>query len=250
MSEKVDRNRLAVKYARHDVLDSSSASFRSTLIAAKVKFQDDPQHLAHIERWLGSADDPIWRSIVKKIIMNSDHPRPQELIEPNYWWIVYTGLHARMAAEHAAATGRDLRFEQARDFKLQYLKLADAAEMLAQDFTQRPSEFYRKLARVLKEEAVHYRQNAAKIKRPPSLRISRQAGGKKRPQFRLYSTFMSYVITLMRQNLGGPNYPAVVAMTDVAFPEADVSEEDARAVWRAMAGSRRSGPKPVHSATN
>jgi hypothetical protein len=116
-----------------------------------------------------------------------------------------------MAADYAAATGRDLRYEELKALRLNYLKLAKAADLLAQDFGRRPSAHAGQLARILKDEAVYYRERASNVKRPPSLRISRQAGGKRRPKFRLYSTFMSYVITIMRQNFGSPNYPAVVA---------------------------------------
>jgi hypothetical protein len=70
------------KRSKQDDLDSSSASFRSALNAAKIDFLKLPDHAAHIERWLESADDPIWKNMVRKIF--SDYPPSQELIEANY----------------------------------------------------------------------------------------------------------------------------------------------------------------------
>jgi hypothetical protein len=119
---------------RGGTLDSPTQSFRSALIAAHTKF-DEPAIRAHIDRWLSSADDPVWQKTVVKMLSSSGKNEPtQELIENNYWWIIYMGLRGRRAAEQVARTGEDPENEYFRASKAHLLKLASAAEYLSKEY--------------------------------------------------------------------------------------------------------------------
>jgi hypothetical protein len=239
MSAKRDHLQASVKDNKLGATRSAIVSFRAVLLAAKSKCGNNSNDKAHLERWIALADDPIWHGIVKKAFVNYPYQISSDLVEADYLWIITTGLLARRASETASKTGRDQRYEMVSAFKQKYSKLAEAAVLLAKEFGSKPSERSRRLARVLENEAIYFSDLCSKIRLPERLRISRQAGGKRRPRFRVYGVFMSYVISVLRENFGTPNYAAVVTMTNVAFPEADVTEEDARAVLRAMRGSRR-----------
>jgi hypothetical protein len=228
--------------------DSSTPSFRSALIAARVKFTEHADRV-HIERWLSSADDPVWENIVTEIVRHSKHERPEELIADHYMGIVYMGLFGRGFAELAARIGEAPLYARQRDVKAHYSKLAETAEYLAKEFAFYDATATPQIAYLLEKEAVNFREAAAHIHPERVTYVSRQAGGKKRPRFRVYAAFMSKVIRAMRKKTGKPPYRAAVIMTNVAFPGADVTEEDAQSVWKAMAGKRRTR-RPVHSATD
>jgi hypothetical protein len=82
-------------------------------LEAKIKFGENPSNRAHLERWIASADDQIWRRIVEKLLVNYPYQISPDLIEGNYLWIIRTGLLARRAAEVAFKKRRDLRYEMA-----------------------------------------------------------------------------------------------------------------------------------------
>ncbi len=197
-------------------------------MAARVTTSEPADH-AHIDRWLNSAGDPVWK-IKRGLSQEIDYVR-----------IVTMGLMAREAAEHAEKTGQDPIYDQLRGARAYYLKLAESAEYLAKEFANSRHE----LSRELEKESGILREIAAEIPKP--MYLSRQAGGKKRARFRMYGAFMSLIINTMRKDFGRPHYHFVVAMTNIAFPEADITEEDARSVWRATAGLRRRDPRSVHS---
>jgi hypothetical protein len=217
-------------------------SFRSALEAARTKY-NGASVVAHIERWLSSADDPVWHEIVTEALSDLAYTPPQDLIAANYGWIIHTGLIGKQAAERAATTGKDPLYEMDRTHHAHVLKLAESAEYLATEYVQRPDMRSRNLALLLEKEAVCFRELAAKVKPKSRIRISRQSGGKKRVRFRVYGAFMSFIINTMRQALGRPHYKAVVTMTNIAFPEADVTEDDVRSVWRAMACNVQPGDR-------
>jgi hypothetical protein len=227
--------------------DASTPSFRSTLLAALAKF---PQCSAHIKQWLNSADDPVWKEIVSVIVGRCKYGKPEEHFAANYQWIVNMGLVGKVDAEEAGKTGRDTSREFAQSQKAHHLKLAESAEYLAKEYATNSSTRFQQLARLLQSEATNFHEIAAQWHTEPTMHVSRQAAGIKRARFRVHAAFMSRIIRSMRRTFGKPHYKVVIIMTNAAFPEADVTEEDARSVWKAMAGLRRRNPITVHSTTD
>jgi hypothetical protein len=204
----------------------------------------EPADRAHLKRWLSFADDPIWEKVVTRFHKMTNTQPSQMSLVINYRQIIFTAVLARRGAEHAVRTGRDSIHESERAHHRELVNLAAAAECLAKYYAEHLSSHSQQLGRVLQNEAAFFRELAGEAP-VPTIRISRQSGG-----FRLYGAFMSHVIARMRRYAGRPYYPAVVTMTEIAFPDAHVTEDDARSVWRAMAGLRRRPGKAVQSAAD
>ena len=102
----------------------------------------------------------------------------------------------------------------------------------------------------LESEAPRLRQLAEKVSAgdstwdwgPIPVRVSRQSGGKgKRNESRKLKVFMQQMVNYMYQLCGKPRYDAVAMMTNIAFPDADVDEENVRSACRPTTrGGRRS----------
>jgi hypothetical protein len=194
-----------------------------------------PADQEHLKEWLRFAGEPVWNEIVSK--MGGGEP-PQVFRFLNFQRIINHGLWARTAAEIVDRDNVDPIYQSKLALHNEMLRCADAAELLAKYYAEiKASAWSQKLKELLEREAPFFRELAGAPPQP-TIHISRQRRGRRRPQSRIYHACMSHLISKLRSDTGQPFYGAVVTMTNVAFPEADVTEEDARGVWRAMSGKR------------
>lgn len=218
-SPRLQRRRPSLKPVLLEVLNSRSTR------------NDDKKH---IRKWLNteSAEDYVPHEIVADPITRCD--------------IIAYALDAVRYAL-AAADGRDLAREQKQEERARLSSLAQKAEDLAAYFRsveQYPglAERYersllppRSLSMLHKCEAELLRPHPF-TEPPPTTFISRQTGGgktkKKRERSRVYSAFIVFMVMRMKEEFGRPYYGVVASLTNMAFPEAEISAADVEATWR------------------
>ena len=224
---------------------------------------------AHLKRWLNEVDDPVWGKIA------ADARAYGELgpvVEGPYSIFISSALRARDFAESQTdtpAVKRKREQQREQQERSDLLALAEKMEDVVRHYQacrrvhpqqQVPSpkgplteELVAKLSLDwLEREAPRLRQLAEKVSArdptwdwgPIPVHVSRQSGGKgKRNQSRKLGVFMQQMVNCMNQLCGKPRYDAVAMMTNIAFPDADVDEENVRSACRptTRAGRRRSG---------
>jgi hypothetical protein len=227
---------------------------------------------AHLKRWLNETRDPVWEQLADDVRKYGELPT---YVEGPYSYFIASALRARRFAEGevispALQRKRDQQREQQERSDL--LALAHKLEEAVRDYeacrkAQHPqvvpsptglpvpelpqrAEAKRSLE-WLRREAHRLRQLAEKVSageqnwwdRIP-VRVSRQSGGKgKRNQSRNLGVFMQRMVNCMYECCGEPRHYAVAAMTNIAFPDADVTAENVRSACRptTRVGRRRSG---------
>jgi hypothetical protein len=224
-----------------------SAKFVATITEGLVKRDDlpDPDR-DHLARWIKLHDHSRHDSMWEKVVADAHDLWPREGIPRS---IIAYALHARQFAE-AAKSGDDPIRQHNLQRRDQLLELAKKADELAEHF--REVERYsgdamffqrwflpvRSLSMFHEYEAKLLRQHAGREPQPTAF-ISRQRGGKgKRP--REIGTFISLMIDRMNEICRKPHRDAIAAMTNAAFPKADVTAENINTVVAAM--RRRSSP--------
>jgi hypothetical protein len=105
----------------------------------------------------------------------------------------------------------------------------------------------------LEKDAQRLRQLAAATPVDPyivpsifGVRFRRQRRGRERSNTREISIFVQEMAGFMREATGKPRWSTVAALTNVAFPSADVGEEEVRNFCRPTRRAERR-KKPVHS---
>ncbi len=213
------------------------ASTLKAALAALLKDNLDPADRAHLKRWYDWADDPIWQKVESdalKVPLTSP-----TTICPN---IIANALQARAIAE-SVQYGEDPILRKRQQQRAELLGLAEKADDLARYY--RDAEQYSGIAmffqrflmpvqdlRELHEKESQLLRQHARRQPKPTTRVSRQAHGKKRAQSRKYVAFMHLMADHMRDLSRKPQYYAVALATNIAFPKADVTAEDARAACR------------------
>jgi hypothetical protein len=222
----------------------------------------------HLRRWLKEVRAPVWEQIAADARRYGALPT---FVEGPYSYFIGSALSARHFAESQTDTPavqrkrKQQREEQDRSY---LLALAHKMEEVVRHYeacrkahhprrVPSPSGPLPDLPREaeakqslewLGREADRLRQLAEKVaagepegewERFP-VRVSRQSGGKgKRAQSRELGVFMQKMVNCMHQCCGKPRYDVVAAITNVAFPDADVVAEDVRSACRTARG--RSG---------
>jgi hypothetical protein len=218
---------------------------------------------AHLKRWLAEARDPVWERIAADTRTYGKLPA---FVEGPYSYFIGSALSARHFAESetdAPAVQRKRKQQREQQERSDLLALADKMEELVRLYqscrkAQHPQRVpsptgplpdlpqeaeAKRFLEGLKRETHRLRQVAEKVSagepnwdgdRIP-VRVSRQSGGKgKRKQSRKLGVFMQKMVNCMYQLCGQrkPHYHAVAAMTNIAFPNANVVAEDVRSACR------------------
>jgi len=223
----------------------------------------------HLKRWAEHERDPVWERIAADARRLGKLP---PIVDAPYSLFIGAALRARQFAESQTDTPavkrkrKQQREQQERsdlvklsgkidDFLRHYRACSKARSPVRVPSPKGPfrEELIAKLSLDwLESEAPRLRQLAEKVSAgdptwdwgPIPVRVSRQSGGKgKRNQSRKLGVFMQQMVNHMYQLCGEPRYDAVAMMTNIAFPDADVGEENVRSACRptTRAGRRRSG---------
>ena len=223
----------------------------------------------HLKRWAEHERDPVWERIAADARRYGKLP---PMVDAPYSLFIGAALRARQFAESQTDTPavkrkrEQQRGQQERsdllklagkidDFLRHYRACSKALQPVRVPSPKGPltEELVAKLSLDwLEREAPRLRQLAEKVSAgdptwdwgPIPVHVSRQSGGKgKRNQSRKLGVFMRRMVNYMYQWCGKPRYDAVAMMTNIAFPHADVDEENVRSACRptTRAGRRRSG---------
>jgi hypothetical protein len=222
----------------------------------------------HLKRWGEHERDPVWERIAADARRYGELP---PIVDAPYSLFIGEALRARRFAEGEVSPASQRKRNQQREQqeRSDLLNLAGKIDDMLRHYracskarspVRVPSpkgpfreELIAKLSLDwLESEAHRLRQLAEKVSAgdptwdwgPIRVRVSRQNGGKgKRNQSRKLGVFMQRMVNCMYQLCGKPRYDAVAMMTNIAFPDADVDEENVRSACRptTRAGRRRSG---------
>jgi hypothetical protein len=250
---------------RNKAARQNKASFKAVLFAFLKSDKLDPDDRAHLKRWIAEANDPMWRKLEDRAQVHGVSTTSIHI------GVIWYALRDRRIAE-SVKSGRDPLLQEKRKERQKLRELAEMADELARYF--RGVEQYSAIAmfwqrylvlpvqpeqeavprveppflrvqqlRVIHEqEAKLLRDRAAREPRPTT-RVSRQSGGKgRRDRSREYGAFMYDLAAQMCEMCGEPLYDVVAAMANIAFPEADLTRDEARrAARRATTRSGRRG---------
>jgi hypothetical protein len=216
---------------------------------------------AHLKRWLEDMRDSAWEKLAAYIRRCGELP---QILEGPYSIFIGSALRARHFAESQTdtpAVQRKRTQQHEQQERSDLLALAEKMEDVvrhrqscrkAQHPQRVPSptgplpdlpqeaEAKRSLE-WLRREAHRLRQVAEKVSAgKPNLdwdripiHVSRQSGGKgKRDQSREVGVFMRQMVNCMDQWFYKPRYYVVAAITNVAFPNANVVAEDVRSACK------------------
>jgi hypothetical protein len=224
---------------------------------------------AHIERWFVEADRRVWKQLAAA---TTRHGKLPAYVEGPYSYFIGSALRGRRFAESQTdtpAVQRKLKQQHEQRERSDLLRLAEKMEEVVRNYLPcrnaqypqrvpspsgvpllpRPRELQTKQSlEWLGREAHRLRQLAVRVSadEPPwsegpiPIRVSRQSGGKgKRNQSRRLGVFMQQMVNCMYQSCGKPYYDAVAAMTNIAFPDADVVGENVRSACKATTRTTR-----------
>lgn len=234
---------------------------------------------AHLKRWSNEASDPIWKKIggAMEKYHNDDLSdfMSRNIVDYPYSVLIGDALRARRAKVESpkdVELEAKLQYEQEiqrraeiRHFAHQMIEVADKFEKFSPPKKAPPPPDYPPpkptVAETEKEFALDWiRKQAQKLMEfaeeaqcsdfgPPDgwdtikdLRGSRQSGGNgKRNRSRDIRHFVQLMVNTMYRHCGKPNYQAVAAMTNIAFPHATLTAEDARSFCRPTRRKERRG---------
>ena len=243
---------LSMKAALLSVLDQGTFPGISGRLLEEIRSLDDDALRAtdreFLQTWIDDyADDPIWEKAI-----GAAHRFQKSRIFDNLSLIWYA-LRARRLAEDVRY-GDDLLQRERQKRHDEMLKLAKSAEDLTNFWREAmarcalltigrppfPLPFEQVLhLKELNEIQTKLLRQLPGTPPPPSTRISRQDLGKNRHRSRECITFMYSMGGFMLEVCGKPFYDAVATMTNIAFPQADISVDDVRRV--ATQATTRSG---------
>jgi hypothetical protein len=215
---------------------------------------------AHLKRWLNEVDDPVWGQLAADTRKHGELPT---FVEGPYSYFIGSALRARRFAESETDPLQKSRKQQReQQERSNLLALTNEMEEVAQHYQSYKKAHHQgrvpspsggplpdppPLAEAkrslgwLRREAHRLRQVAEKVSageptwdwdRIP-IHVSRQSGGKgKRKQSRELGVFMQKMVNCMYECCGEPHYAAVAAMTNIAFPDANVVADNARSACR------------------
>ncbi|OLB72010.1 MAG: hypothetical protein AUI16_21785 [Alphaproteobacteria bacterium 13_2_20CM_2_64_7] len=210
---------------------------------------------AHLERWLKEVRDPVWGQLAAA---TRRHGKLPAFVEGPYSYFIGSALRARHFAESETdppAMRRKRKQQREQQERSDLIALADKMEEVVRHYQacrkaqhpQRvPSPSGIPLSPLLREletkqslewlgrNAHRLRQLAEKkVSAGVPVHVSRQSGGKgKRNQSREVGVFMREMVNCMYDWCGKPRYRVVAAITNIAFPDADVVAEDVRSACR------------------
>jgi hypothetical protein len=211
-----------------------------------------------LQAWIHNhyADDAIWEKLVAKA------RRFQGSHTFNHLYLIWYALRARRLADETRFGDDPLQRER-ENRRDELLALADAAGALTQfwrkaegksavfavGFPPFPIPFERMLQlQKLNEGQAQLLFLRAGEPPPPTVRNSRQKRSKKHDRSRECAAFMYSMVGHMREICGKPFYHAVATLTEIAFPEAEISIDDVRRV--AKQATTRSGRRHKTGALN
>jgi hypothetical protein len=220
---------------------------------------------AFITRWIAAADDPVFERLGDKIAACGVIGTDLELI---YRVVIASARQARRISEDVK-NGRDPRVTAAEKNRAKALDLAQKADDLATfcrdsgvsgklDLVSLLSPWrgletllgqhgmlrLHQLAEFHEREANLLRRFVLKQQIPaPRARISRQRRGRE------HVAFMHQMVCHMRELCRTPQYDAVAAVTNIAFPKADATAENVRAACRptTRSGRRRNATSALNN---
>jgi hypothetical protein len=199
---------------------------------------------AHLNRWLEEARDPVWEQLAADTGRYGELP---PVVEGPYSIFIDAALRARHFAESQTdppAVQRKRKEEHEQQERLDLLALAGKMEEVVRLYPscrkapQRvpsPTGPLPDLPQIewLRREAHRLRQPAEKVSAGVPVNVSRQSGGEgKRNQSREVGVFMREMVNCMNDWCGKPRHRVVAAITNIAFPDANVVAEDVRTACR------------------
>lgn len=204
---------------------------------------------AFITRWIAEADDPVFERLVTDLVEHGE-------IGDDPYVICGTVVSLARGARYTATDlkhGVDSISQRAQGEIAELQQLAQKADDLARfcrgssklDLASLMSPQVRlgplikqhgmmpllQLADLHEREARVFRRFAAKEAEQDRARRSRYRISRER-HAREQIAFMHLMATGLRELCGKPHYDAVAAMTNIAFPDADVASEHVRAACR------------------
>ena len=219
---------------------------------------------AHLERWLDQARDPVWEQLAADIRRHGELP---SIVDAPYSLFIGAALRARQFAESqkdSPSVQRKRKQQRDQHERADLLELADKIDdvhrhCLASRKARQPvrvpspngplpEELEEKNSlEWLGRKAHRLRQLAEAVSAdepnwdwgPIPVRASRQSGGKrKRAQSRELGLFMQRMVNCMHELCGKPRHHVVATITNIAFPNANVTSEDVRSACRLATRSR------------
>src|SRR5262245_16694391 len=222
----------------------------------------------HLKRWAEHERDPVW----ERIAADANRYKLPSMVDAPYSLFINAALRARQFAEGkvvSPAVQRKRNQQREQQERSELLELANKGDDFLRHYQACsktrspvrvpspdgpfPEELVAKLSLDwLKREAHRLRQLADKVSThdptwdggPIRVRVSRQSGGKgKRNQSRSLGVFMQRMANCMHELCGKPRHDVVATITNIAFPNANVTSEDVRSACRptTRVGRRRSG---------
>jgi hypothetical protein len=225
---------------------------------------------AHIKRWLNETRDPIWERLAADTRRYGELPT---LVQGPYSSFISSALRARQFAESQTDTpAAQRKRKQQRELRdrLDLLALANKMEEVVRHYqackkaherrpipspsgplpppeepeTELSLDWLRRKAHKLRELAEEGSASEPNLGLDRiRVHISRQSGGKgKRNRSREVGVFLQRMVNHMYLCTGQPRYDAVAAITNIAFPDANVVAENVRSACRptTRTGRRRS----------
>ncbi len=175
---------------------------------------------AHLERWLKEVRDPVWGQLAAA---TRRHGKLPAFVEGPYSYFIGSALRARHFAESETdppAMRRKRKQQREQQERSDLIALADKMEEVVRHY-----------------QACRKAQHPQRVPSPSGIplpvHVSRKSGGKgKRNQSREVGVFMREMVNCMYDWCGKPRYRVVAAITNIAFPDADVVAEDVRSACR------------------
>jgi hypothetical protein len=239
----------------------AKAKIYSVLLTCRERPDLSDADRRHIGRWLPEAKDPVW----DKIAAAMTRTNAATLKEP-YSDLINSALKARAFAEEKTvgpAISRKRRLRETEVVCSDLLLLANKMEDVAEHYSssewaqlevsQVDSRWLGTPYGCEAESALSWLRNRAGDLKFMSIklsehsrseevsRVSRQRKGKNRLHSREISVFVRMMQDCMFVFCRKPQYPAIAALTNIAFPDADVLAEDVRSFCRPTTRAERRG---------
>lgn len=217
---------------------------------------------AHLKRWHSQVKDPVWVQIAADAMAYGELP---PIVEGPYSYFINSALRARRSAasmKDSPSVQRKRKDQLEQKWRADLLVFAEKLEEVARQF----KSFSRRLPpdpsgkptvprlererslEWLKREAQEMRQRAEQKPRDDyrgdyvQVNVSRQSRGpKKGTRSRELGVFMQIMVNSLHRACGKPRHHAVAAMTNIAFPDANVDLDDVRSACRPTTRAGRRG---------
>ena len=209
-----------------------------------------------LQTWIDDyADDPAWEELIAAA------NRFQKSDAFDHLYLIWYALRAWRLAEDASS-GVDPLYSERHKRHQELLDLAMSADALAEFWREAqaraavlwsppfpvPFGLVLQFQETNQDQAERLRQMAGTP--PPVTPISRQTRSKTRDRTRELRLFMQAMIAFMREACGKPCNELVATLANIAFPQADVSVDHARAARQltTRAGRKKDALSPKKGA--